>query len=104
MQKIIRIIDVPLSATAEESERLLNQVCEDGYYLVTLTPHMMGLRGYFRRRVRQAKDADNGPALDLLRAHPEMSCRAAAQMLTERGFPHKKDWVFHKRKELERAS
>ena len=86
MDRPIRVIDVPASATTEESERLLNEPYGEGYYLITLTPHMSGMRGYFRQRAKQAKSGEVDAAMELLKAHPGISCRKTAQMLSEHGF------------------
>lgn len=54
-RKTIRVVDVPLDATAEQAEQLLNAPYEDGFYLdkLIVTWPGVGARAFFKRRVRQ---------------------------------------------------
>ena len=54
-----RIVDVPPSATAEEMERMLNEVSDDGYSLQSLTYSWAnaGARAVFRLPARKVGGA-----------------------------------------------
>ncbi len=55
MKPKIRVVDVPVTATASEAELLLNAPFEDGYYsdkiVLTGLPEGIGARGFFKLRV-----------------------------------------------------
>lgn len=56
MKKIILVIDVPASATAEEAEQILNKPFEEGYYLERLQPKGgdLSARAFFKLRTKTA--------------------------------------------------
>jgi hypothetical protein len=58
MKLKIRVIDIPVTATAEEAERLLNALYDDGYYEERLVqnglPEGIGARAFFKLRVNRA--------------------------------------------------
>ncbi len=51
MKKQIRVVDVPEDATAEQTEEILNGVCDAGYYFMQFrsTP-TGGIRAIFKLR------------------------------------------------------
>jgi hypothetical protein len=55
-KKRIRVVDVPVSAPADEAERLLNAPFDEGFYLEktvqTGLPEGIGTRGFFKLRMR----------------------------------------------------
>jgi hypothetical protein len=53
-QKRIAVVDIPTDATAEETERLLNEPYASGYYLDKLifTCPGVGARAFFRLRAK----------------------------------------------------
>jgi hypothetical protein len=57
MEPIFRVIDVPLTATAEEMENLLNGSTEDGYTLQTISYSWqnVGARAVFKVPARWVK-------------------------------------------------
>lgn len=56
--RIIRVVDVPKGATAEEAERLLNSVDAADFYLATIAPgdvtgtDCVAHRAFYKRRRR----------------------------------------------------
>lgn len=63
--KQIIAIDVPPTATAEEAEAALNEPCETGYYVLTISPLLHGgVRAYFgkRREPKAPEGAATGAA------------------------------------------
>ena len=56
-QKMIRVVEVPGSATAEEMEAALNAPFADGYYLMKLTGgDTIGFRAIYKLRERSKAD------------------------------------------------
>ena len=57
MEKRILVVDIPADATAEETERLLNEPYASGYYLDKLAIGWpgVGARAFFRLRVKPEK-------------------------------------------------
>lgn len=58
MKKMIRVVDIPADATAEQAEQLLNEPFADGYMLITL--RSLGVasgaeRAYFKLRTKAVK-------------------------------------------------
>lgn len=56
MKPKIRVVDIPVTATAAEAEALLNGPCEDGYYPGAIfnlgLPEGVGTRAFFKLRVK----------------------------------------------------
>ncbi len=51
--KSIRVVDVPVDATAEQAEEILNTVCDAGYYLMQFRSTETGvLRAFFKLRAK----------------------------------------------------
>ena len=55
-KKHILVIDIPLDATAEAAELLLNEPYMRGYYLQAIFPGQTEARAFFRLRVRPEKN------------------------------------------------
>jgi hypothetical protein len=105
---IVRVVDIPEGATAAEAERLLNEPCRAGFYLVQVLAlgTSTASRAFFKRRLsniaesRRNRDGMEAMAVDLIKVHPELTCRALVDLLKERGIERKLTWVWKKRAEL----
>lgn len=59
VESMIRVVDVPEGATAEDAERLLNAPYEDGFYLMQITAGSnacvqgTAYRAFYKRRTRE---------------------------------------------------
>jgi hypothetical protein len=55
-KKIFRIVEVPLGATAEEAEAIINKPCEEGYYQAHFLPaEGMAFRALYKLRQKPEK-------------------------------------------------
>ncbi len=103
MQRI-RVVDVPVDASAELSERLLNAPYDAGYYLDQLmSGRGGGIRAIYRLRMRQAQAPETDAATALVLANPDLSNRKVCALLAERGIHRGKDWVQARRNAAARA-
>jgi hypothetical protein len=63
MKARIRVVDVPITATAEEVERLLNAPYEEGYYTYSQAhlnlPEGVTMRAFYKLRVQPEKFQEN---------------------------------------------
>ena len=101
-QKRVRVVDVPSTTTPETAEELLNEVCEQGYYVLTIVPGDLGVtRAFFgKRRVLQYVENSDGrqdEALAIINAHPRESLRVLVERLRRAGIKRGKTWVSEKR-------
>jgi hypothetical protein len=56
-QKMFRVVEVPVGATAEQIEDALNNAVDDGYYFLHYLPaETAGYRALFRLRTRHERD------------------------------------------------
>ena len=59
METMIRVVDIPEGATAQEAERLLNEPYDVGFYLMQITAASTAgtpgtaYRAFYKRRVRE---------------------------------------------------
>lgn len=102
--KMIRVLDLPVGASAEAAERALHDVCGEGFYLMAVYP--LGTAGAFRafykrRSVKPVRDADGkeAEALAIIKANPDMPIRKLAELLRQRGIRRGKSWVSEHRAE-----
>ncbi len=59
-KKTIRVVDVPVEATADQAEELLNTVCDDGYrFMQFRSSETGGIRAFFHLRA-ETKDKGEG--------------------------------------------
>jgi len=55
-KKMLRIVEVPVGATAEEAETILNAPFAEGYYYVqTIAAESAGLRALYKLRTKPEK-------------------------------------------------
>ena len=115
----ISVLDMPLSATAEEVAILLNEACSKGLYVNATIPWPgVGIRLVLRRyAVKPATPAKVGlvkpervipptredNAIRFLRDNREMSATALSAAFKALGFPRSPAWVREKRAEIIRA-
>ena len=106
--KQILVVDVPAASTAEEAERLLNAVCERGYYVLAILPgERGGAHAYFNRRrpipiapPRGNRDGKADAAIDIIKANPDKSLSQTVELLKAAGIKRGINWVSTKRREL----
>ena len=108
----IIVVDVPLNATPEYAEHILNAACERGYYVLAILPGVMGgARGYFGKRrapllrgnkPKSNTDGKQDAALAIIKANPGDSIRQLVNRMQDAGIIRGKTWVSEKRMELGR--
>lgn len=112
---VIRVVDVPKGATADEAQRLMNGPCAENRYLLVQVLQLPNgnTRAIYRLLARAVdkdlegrtalttnRDGKEAEALDFLRAHPEMSLRVMEAELAAIGIKRSKDWLMTKRHRL----
>lgn len=108
MNPRIQVVDVPAGATTEETERLLNDVCEQGYYVLAVLPvNHGGSRAYFNQRKHVPgktargnpgnRDGKDEAALAIVEAHPKASIREVVELLNGAGIKRGRSWVQERR-------
>jgi hypothetical protein len=106
MLKKILIVDIPASASAEETERLLTEPLEQGYYLKIIFPWPgVGARAVYpllakRETTDTPMDGHEEEALQIIRNNPTLSIRALVLKLRAAGIARGKTWVGEKRYDL----
>ncbi len=97
------VADVPLTATPEETARLLNDSCAPGFRVLSIVPwaaHGVGVRVFLGRRIpnphkgrQRNRDGKEQQAIALVEENPGMSTRNVVRFLREHGIQRGKDWV-----------
>src|SRR5579872_7189061 len=109
--KRILVVDVPAQATAETAERLLNEACEQGYYILAIhTQEGGGARAFFNLRTRLDRagapralgnrDGKEDAALEIIRMHPGDTIAGILGRLRAAGIQRGRNWVSQKRRGL----
>lgn len=110
MQPVIRVIDVPDGATAEEAQRLMNGPCDQANYLLVNVLYMEPLRStraVFRLSAREQAGTPMGNRADsegkddaarkIIAANSALTVPALIAKLAGMGIDRKKTWVAYAR-------
>lgn len=114
MQPVIRVVDIPDAATAEEAERLMNGPCDQANYLLVNVLYMEPLRStraVYRLSARDqavrpdittmgtrsAPDGKDAAARAVIAANSAMTVPALIAKLAALGIDRKKTWVAYAR-------
>jgi hypothetical protein len=118
IQPVIRVVDVPDAATAEEAERLMNGPCDQANYLLVNVLYMEPLRStraFFRLSAREQagrtdtarsvgvggnkanRDGNDEAARAVIKANATMTITALIAKLKEMGIDRRKTWVTYQR-------
>lgn len=106
LSTLFKVFDISLELTAEESERVLNEVCGDDRYISAVAPIPGALRVVTRRYLKQptpskvgssrkgfkAKD-DNEAAQTFVSAHKDLSVRAIQAAMKDAGIARSTGWI-----------
>lgn len=110
MQPVIRVIDVPDAASAEEAERLMNGPCDQANYLLVNVLYMEPLRStraVYRLSAREQASTATGTRSDsdgkddaaraVIAANSALTVPALIAKLAALGIDRKKTWVAYAR-------
>jgi hypothetical protein len=110
MQPVIRVVDVPDAATAEEAQRLMNGPCDQANYLLVNVLYMEPLRStraVYRLSAREQagipmgnradSDGKDDAARKIIAANSALTVPALIAKLAGLGIDRKKTWVAYAR-------
>ena len=112
----VQVLDIPLTATADEMAEMLNARCVDGTYLLAVVPWGSGARAVLRPRAVPygepgSKSAVSAPprkleavAMDFIRDHREMPVPQLWAGLQAIGFKRSNKWISARRADVLRAA
>ncbi len=119
IQPVIRVVDIPDAATAEEAERLMNGPCTEANYLLVNVLYMEPLRftrAFYRLSAREQagrpdnptgnradSDREDATARAVITANPALTIPALIAKLAELGIDRKKTWVAYARRDARGA-
>jgi hypothetical protein len=109
-QPVIRVVDIPDGASAQQAERLMNVPCEEANYLLVNVLYMEPLRStraVYRLSAREqagrpdtaatGTDGKDEAARAVIAANPTLTVPALIAKLAGLGIDRKKTWVAYAR-------
>jgi hypothetical protein len=110
-QPVIRVVDIPDGASAEQAERLMNMPCEEANYLLVNVLYMepvRAVRAFYRLSARDQAwnssdttsgqlDGKDDAARKVIAANSALTVPALIAKLAGMGIDRKKTWVAYAR-------
>ena len=93
-KNIFIVVEVPIGASADATERALNEPYNHGYYLATfIPPEKSAVRAVYRLRAKSAPRKDENEAVAFLEANPKLTAREAIYGMAASGIQRTEHWV-----------